>query len=956
MNYKNTLSLPKTDFPMQARLKELEPKILHLWQQQDIYALARKKSRGLPKFILHDGPPYANGDIHMGHALNKILKDFVVKYKLMRGYDLPFVPGWDCHGLPVELQLFKELGLRKDQVDKVEFRKKARTFALKFVNIQREQFKRLGLIADWQRPYLTLDFAYEAEIIRAFARLTRAKYIYRGLKPINWCPNCETALAEAEVEYEEHRSPSVFVKFPLPNPEKALKKLIQNSKFENPSYAKVSEGRRNSVNFLIWTTTPWTLVSNVAIAVHPGFKYSLVEVSSDQGLKQILILAKDLVDSVMHQAGVKDYKKIGEVKGADLENLQARHPFLERDSRLVLAGYVSDREGTGCVHTAPGHGQEDYLTGLKYKLPVVMPVDEKGKFDATCAEFANLKVFDANELIIEKMKKNNSLFYATETLHAYPHCWRCKSPLITRSTRQWFIDVEHKKLRKKALKLIRGVQWIPPAGENRIFGMVKTRPDWCLSRQRLWGVPIPVFYCKNCGKELLNSKAMERVAGIVAECGSDAWFTKSADELLGGKFRCPVCRKKEFVKEKDIIDVWFDSGISHQAVLAKDKDLEFPAALYLEGSDQHRGWFQTALLSSIALTGQAPYKQVITHGFTVDAEGKKMSKSRGNVITPEEIMAKYGAEVLRLWVASCDYADDVKVSPQSLTSAAEAYRKFRNTLRFLLGNIYDFDLGKRVKYSRLYEIDKWALSCLMHLLTGVTDDFECFQYYKVYRKLYNFCVNEMSSFYLDILKDRLYTFGRESLSRRSAQTVIYEILTSLTKVLAPILNFTAEEVWQGLSKMSAAEHKIPFVILNRWPDIERKWINPALDGKMRRLIVIRNVVLKAIEDKREEGAIRGSLEARVHLYAAKDELFKFLKENFNLLASIFIVSDVALERVSSLSDELSQAADTPYLGIKVERIDFPKCQRCWNWRASVGRNSSYPSLCARCIEIIKGRK
>ena len=935
MNYKDTLNLPQTDFSMQAKLRESEPGILDRWAALDIYTLARERSKGLPKFILHDGPPYANGDIHIGHALNKILKDFVVKYKMMQGFDVPFVPGWDCHGLPVEHQLFKELGINKHQIDRVEFRKKAREFALKFVGLQRKQFERLGLISNWQKPYLTLDFAYEAEIIRAFAKLAKDKYIYHGLKPINWCISCETALAEAEVEYEDRRSPSIYVKFKLPNAESVFKDISGDT-----------------VSFLIWTTTPWTLISNVAIAVHPEFKYSVIEILPPGGNREIFILADKLVENVMHQAGIKDYRKVTEIKGRRLENLEAEHAFLQRPSRLVLADYVSDQEGTGCVHTAPGHGQEDYLTGLKYKLPVIMPVDSKGKFDKTCGPFFGVTVFEANKLIVDKMRENESLLYASETLHSYPHCWRCKTPLITRSTKQWFINVEHKNLRKKALQAVKGVRWIPQGGESRISSMIQTRPDWCLSRQRFWGVPIPVFYCKNCGKEILRTDVIERVANIVAQEGSDAWFTRSADEFLGKRAFCPACKKEEFIKEEDIIDVWFDSGVSHQAVLTRTKELKFPASLYLEGSDQHRGWFQTALLTSIPLTGKAPYEQVLTHGFVMDGEGKKMSKSRGNVITPEEIIVEYGAEILRLWVTSCDYSDDVRISPQILTSVSDAYRKIRNTLRFLIGNLYDFSTDKKVKYSELWEIDRWALSSLTQLLIDVTEDFEHFRYYKLFRRVYNFCVQEMSSFYLDILKDRLYTFGKDSLARRSAQTAICEILVSLTKALTPILTFTAEELWGRLGKILRLEDT-PSVILLRWPKIEKRWIDRALNEKMRKLGEIRRLALKAIENEREKGLIRSSLEAKVLLYAQEDELFRFLKENLDFLVSIFIVSDVALEKVDIFSKGLLSSPEVPNLGIKVEKIDLPKCQRCWNYHSSVGKDNRHPLLCQRCVGVVK---
>jgi isoleucyl-tRNA synthetase len=935
-NYKQTLNLPQTNFSMQARLRELEPKILDLWSRIDIYKLARKNLKGRPKYILHDGPPYANGSIHLGHALNKILKDFVVKYKMMQGFDIPFIPGWDCHGLPVEHQLLKELGISKHEVNRVEFRKMARAFALKFVGIQKREFQRLGLIADWQRPYLTLDFAYEAEIVRVFAKLLKDKYVYRGLKPIQWCMTCETALAEAEVEYTDHRSPSIYVKFELLNAEELMQTLLAQDSYQ----------LRIPVSLLIWTTTPWTLVSNVAIASHPQFEYSFLEVIRQDQRKEILIVAEKLVDSAMQQIQITDYKRIGQVNGRRLEGLKARHPFFERNARLVLADYVSDQEGTGLVHTAPGHGQEDYLTGLRYKLPVIMPVDEQGRFDKTAGEFQGHSVFQANELIIEKMRKNETLLFSSDTLHSYPHCWRCKQPLITRSTKQWFINVDHCNLRKKALAQIRRVKWIPQAGQARINNMVQMRPDWCLSRQRFWGVPIPVVYCKNCRRELLRDDYIERFAQVVSQVGSDAWFTEPTDKLLGKRIRCPQCKAMEFIKENDIIDVWFESGISHQAVLSRNNQLGFPASLYLEGSDQHRGWFQTALLTSVPLTGRAPYQQVLTHGFVVDGEGRKMSKSRGNVISPQQVIERYGAEILRLWVASCDYSDDVRISAQILSVIVDGYRKIRNTLRFLLGNLDDFLPEKKLKHNQLEELDRWALSRLADLQRTVTQDYEGFQYYKVFRRLYNFCVREMSSFYLDVLKDRLYTFGRNSRPRRSAQTALYEILISLTKIIAPIFSFTAEEVWGHLNKIKTGQ-KPDSVFLHRWPRIEGKWINHKLDQKVDKLIKVRNEVLKAIELEREKGLIGSSLESRVRLYPGHNKDYRFLNKNIDLLVSIFIVSDVSVERPAAARGKASLSA------VKIEKIDFSKCARCWNYRSSVGRDSQHPKLCNRCLEVLK---
>ncbi|MFH1245714.1 MAG: isoleucine--tRNA ligase [Candidatus Omnitrophota bacterium] len=944
MNYKETLNLPKTNFSMQANLSVLEPKILNLWGSIDIYGIIRKQSNGRAKFILHDGPPYANGNIHIGHALNKILKDFVVKFKTMQGFNAPFVPGWDCHGLPIEHQLFKELGITKYQISKLDFRKKAKDFTLKFVDIQKKEFEQLGILADWEHPYLTLNFPYEAEIIRVFAKLTQSKHIYRGLKPINWCINCETALAEAEVEYEERRSPSIYVKFPL---------LRYPEKKRSSLYKGLSGVQLENTYFVIWTTTPWTLISNAAIAANPKFKYCLVEaVVKENAPKQILIIEERLVDTVMHQAKIAIYQKIGEIPGAELENLQAKHPFLERKARLVLADYVSQEEGSGFVHIAPGHGQEDYQVGLKYNLPVIMPVNEKGMFDSSCGEFSGIQVFQANDLIITKMSDNGSLLHTDTTAHSYPHCWRCKRPLITRSTKQWFMNVDHKCLRKQSLKAVQKVQWIPKEGQTRITSMLEERPDWCLSRQRFWGVPIPVFYCAKCGREVMEPRIMERIAEKIHTAGSDVWFEKSPEELIGEKIKCVHCQGESFVKEEDIIDVWFDSGISHQAVLEKSPELAFPASLYLEGSDQHRGWFQTAILTSIPLTGKAPYKKVLTHGFVVDGEGKKMSKSGGNVISPQEVITKYGAEILRLWVASCDYTDDIRISPHILASTADAYRKIRNTLRFILGNLYDFTPRNKVKFKELREIDRWALSALSRLVKEVTEDFEQFHYYKTFRRIYNFCVQEMSSFYLDILKDRLYTSGKTSAGRRSAQTVLCEILTTLTKILTPIITFTAEEIWGYLGPIIEQKDKST-VMLNRWPKITQKWIDPLLDDKFRELIRLRNIVLKAIENEREKGRIHSSLEAKVLLYINEDTLFKFLQENQEMLSSIFIVSAVSLEKTGSLPKEAHQAADISNIAVMVEKIKFLKCERCWNYKPSVGENPGHTQLCAQCAAVLE---
>ena len=927
MDYKETLNLPQTDFPMKANLPKREPSILEEWKGIEEKIRGKKGKEG--KWILHDGPPYANGDIHIGHALNKILKDVIVKYKTMKGFDAPYVPGWDCHGLPVEHQLFKELGISKYEIDKVKFRKKAHKFAMKFVDIQKEQFKRLGIFGHWEDPYLTLAPSYEAAILESFQKLVKDGYVYRGLKPINWCIKCETALAEAEVEYENHISPSIYVKF----------KLLGTEKLRTTNH----EPRTTNTYFLIWTTTPWTLAANVAVAVHPDLEYAILETG-----KEILIMAADLAALTMEKAGVK-YTIKKKVKGKDLENLTCRHPFLDRKSRVVLADYVSNVEGTGCVHTAPGHGTEDYRTGLKYKLDVVMPVNPKGHFDETAGdELSGMHVFAANKKIIEILGKKGLLFSSGALEHSYPHCWRCKEPVITRATKQWFINVDHNDLRKRALEKIEEVNWIPDIGKSRIGGMVRNRPDWCLSRQRYWGVPIPAFYCKSCGYELLDADAIESVKKVVAREGTDAWFIKDSKELLPESFKCPKCKSGDFLKEEDILDVWFDSGVSHHAVLKQRKELKFPCQLYLEGSDQHRGWFQTSLLTSLGISDEAPFKSVLTHGFVMDGAGKKMSKSLGNVISPQEVIVKYGADILRLWVAASNYNDDIRISDEILARTAEAYRKIRNTIKFILGNLYDFDTKKdSVKISARYEIDRWAVSKAHSVLEEVTRLYEKFEFHKIYRTLYTFCIRELSSFYLDILKDRLYTYGKNSVDRRSAQSSLYEILVILEKLIAPILVFTAEEAWKNTnSHLGGGNGPEASIHLSSWPEVEEGLIDSKLEECWNRLIDIRALVLKAIEAKRMEGEVGSSLEAKVGLLVKNEETFEFLNKFKDDLPSIFIVSEV----------DVAKAKDTEEIAICVEKAKGKKCDRCWNYSVTVGKDKKHALLCKRCVDVVKGDK
>ncbi|NQT22944.1 MAG: isoleucine--tRNA ligase [Candidatus Omnitrophica bacterium] len=938
MDYKNTLNLPKATFPMKANLPSREPEILKFWEEEDIYSAIRKL-RKKKKYVLHDGPPYANGNIHMGHALNKILKDIVVRYKTMRGFDSPYVPGWDCHGLPVEHQLLKELGISKGDIDQVEFRKKARDYAMKFVAIQREEFKRLGVFGDWQRPYLTLSHEYEAEIIKSFSTLVNEGYIYRDLKPVNWCTSCETALAEAEVEYADHVSPSVYVKFKLLKEQKP-EVLKRESLFSALSH--LSPKQLENTHFLIWTTTPWTLLANVAVALHPELGYAILEVG-----KEKWIMAVSLIESVMKKVG-KEYKIIAEIKGSEFDGVLAQHPFIDRESKVVLANYVSREEGTGCVHTAPGHGQEDYFSGKKYNLGMVMPVNEKGCFDDTCGEFSGLNVFKANPKIIEAMKKNGSCVFTEDISHSYPHCWRCKKAIIFRATYQWFMNVDHKDLRKKILKGIqKKVKWYPAAGEGRISTMVENRPDWCLSRQRYWGVPIPAFYCKACGRTILEPKLIDRVAALTQKHGVDVWFSKKAKDILPKNFKCPKCKSSAIGKENDILDVWFESGVSHQAVLKTNALLDYPCQLYLEGSDQHRGWFQSAIITAVAIDDEPPYESVLTHGFTVDGQGKKMSKSLGNVIAPQEIMKKYGADILRLWVASSNYSDDVRISEEIIKRQADAYRKIRNTFRYLLSNLYDFDPVKDlVTIKKIEEIDRWMLSRLGHILKEVQQYYDNYLFHKAYRLIYNFCVYEVSSLYLDISKDRMYTFKKDSPARRSGQTVTYEILNCLVKVIAPILSFTSEEVWQN----SVFSKKCKSVHFADWPvndAILKKWIDPELDKKWQELCSVREPVLKALESSRMKGDIGGSLEARVVLSTNNKNLNKLLKDNISVLAMLFIVSQVEVTDKAP-----SGAIEIDGISVFVAKADGEKCKRCWQYSKSVGTIKEHPEICKKCFHNI----
>ncbi|MFP3929195.1 MAG: isoleucine--tRNA ligase, partial [Desulfobacteraceae bacterium] len=890
MDYKSTLNLPKTDFPMRANLVKKEPEMIEKWEREDLYGMIRAASVGRKHFTLHDGPPYANGHIHMGTAFNKILKDIIVKSRQMGGYDAPYVPGWDCHGLPIEHKVDTELGPKKAEMNQVEFRGFCRRYAERFIDIQRREFKRLGVIGEWSNPYLTMNYGYEATIVREFGRFALNGGLIRSKKPIYWCPSCRTALAEAEVEYGPHTSPSIFVRFPL----------ISDISAVVPALAG------KDVSFVIWTTTPWTIPANLAIALHPDLDYAAVDI----GDNQVLILAEGLTPVCMEAFGISSYRIITTIEAARLEHLEARHPLYDRSSKVVLAPYVTLEAGTGCVHTAPGHGREDYETGLNYGLDIYSPVDDSGCFTEDVEYFRGMNVFDANPEVNRALRDRGRLIHEEEITHDYPHCWRCKKPVIFRSTEQWFISMSRNNLREKALQAIRQVRWIPDWGQDRIYNMIENRPDWCISRQRAWGVPLTLFYCKDCGEVLISNEIIEHVAALVAEQGADAWFALSEDELMPPGTQCPSCGGRSFQKETDILDVWFDSGVSYAAVLEARDYLESPADLYLEGSDQHRGWFHSSLLCSVGTRGHAPYKGVLTHGFVVDGAGKAMHKSAGNVVYPDELINKYGAEIIRLWVAAEDYRDNIRLSTEILERLTDAYRRIRNTCRYLLGNLYDFDPSKdKVPYARMHELDRWALHRLQETSRRLLKAYDDYEFHIVYHGLHNFCVLDLSSFYLDILKDRLYVSPPESLLRRSAQTALYEILEALVRLMAPILSFTSEEIWAYMS----GPNRLKSVHADLFKPVHEEWVDPELAARWDMLIRIRREVTRALEAARKDKRIGHSLEAVVVLGLSKG-LLEQIEYFSDQLRSLFIVSSVELVPIEELQKgEVSEEIE----GLKV---------------------------------------
>ncbi len=908
MDYQKTLNLPQTEFSMKAGLVQKEPKTLERWNNDQIYQRIRQKAKGRKTFILHDGPPYANGHIHIGHALNKILKDIIIKYKTMKGFDALYVPGWDCHGLPIEHQLLKDLKADKGDFNTVDFRKKAHDYAMKYVGLQREEFKRLGIFGEWENPYLTLAPEYEHWILRSLAALTKKGYVYRSLKPVNWCFSCETALAEAEVEYEDHTSPTVYVRF-------ALKDTPKTS-------------------LLIWTTTPWTLLANVAAAVHPDYTYVYADIGGE-----VLVLEKTLAARIL-----KEYTVVKEVKGVELKKLSYAHPFGKRAScPIVTADYVTREDGTGIVHTAPGHGQEDYQTGLANDLPILMPVNHKGVFTDEGAPFTGQHVFKANEAIIANLKERGLLYLNQPIQHTYPHCWRCKNPIIFRATEQWFLNVDHDNLRENLKNaIVDQVEWVPAAGRERILGMVNTRPDWCLSRQRHWGVPIPAVSCAGCkGEQKLFPEVIDHLAEKVKTQGSGIWFEKPLAELLPAGFKCPQCGGRDFTKSQDILDVWFDSGVSHQAVFHAMINKPLPADLYLEGSDQHRGWFQSSLIPSMAIDGRAPYRQVLTHGFVVDGQGRKMSKSLGNVIKPQEMIDQNGAEIIRLWVAASSFNDDVRISKEIVDRLVDAYRKIRNTVRYLLGNLSGFDPDKDIlPYDRILELDRWALHQLAQTITVVEEAYEAYDFPKVFKTIHAFCNETLSSIYLDILKDRLYTCPASSVERKSAQTVLYYILDAVTRLLAPVMVFTAEEMYE-LSPKPQAIDGIKSVHLLSWPSVEAHWINTRVEEDFRLLLDLRVAVLKALDEKRKSGEIGSGLQASVTIKTTDAKRIAYLNAKRALLESFFIVSFVSVKEEG-----------TPEWTIEVQKASGEKCGRCWNHKTDVGSHAVHPTLCGRCIEQV----
>lgn len=925
-DYNATINLPKTDFPMRAGLPQREPVFLKDWEDGQFYDKLMEKNAGKPLFILHDGPPYANGNLHMGHAINKILKDFILRYKNMAGFKAPYVPGWDTHGLPIERQAIKAYGMDRDKVSTAEFRSKCEEFAHKHVDTQRTQFKRLGIIGQWDKPYLTLSHDYEAEQIKVFGEMAKKGFIYKGMKPVYWCPHDETALAEAEIEYQDEPCESIYVKFKVVDDKGKISKCI---------------GTTENVYFVIWTTTTWTLPGNLAISVNPDFEYDLVKAPNGE----IYVLAKELAASVMKSAGIENWEVLGTLPGSELELIQTKHPIMDRNSVVICGDHVTLDAGTGCVHTAPGFGADDFIVCQKYHIDIIVPVDGKGIATADAGKYAGMYYEKTTPIILEDLKTCNALLAIEKIEHSYPHCWRCKHPIIFRTTEQWFCSVDA--LKEAAVAACRNLTWLPAWGEERMVSMIQERNDWCISRQRVWGVPIPIFYCKDCGKPFVNEKTIKAVSDLFREKGSNAWYELDASEILSSDIKCE-CGCGVFTKETDTMDVWFDSGSSHASVLDQRPELQYPADVYLEGNDQYRGWFQSSLLTAIATKGTAPYKTVITHGMIVDEERQKMSKSLGNGIAPDDILQQYGADVMRLWVSSADYRQDMKISKEMFKHLSQNYLKIRNTARYILGNISDFDVKNTVAYDDMYELDKWALMKLNELVAKVIKSYDNYEYHIVSHAIHNFCVVDMSNFYLDVIKDRLYCDEKNGISRLSAQTAMYTILDTLVRLIAPILCFTADEIWKAMPHKDGED--LENILFNDMPAYNEQYkFSAESTDKWNKIISVREDVNKALEQARNEKLIGKPLEAKVTIHA-KDAAVEFLNKCGEELSKLFIVS--AVEVINGDGDGL-EGESLDGIKISVAHADGDKCERCWIYDNTVGKDAQHPTLCARCASVVK---
>ncbi len=906
MEYKDTLNLPSTDFPMRGNLVEKEPKILEKWRKLGVYNYILKQRENRPAFILHDGPPYANGAIHIGTAMNKILKDIVVKYKTFQGYRSPYIPGWDTHGLPIEHKVTTALGEKVKSMTPIEIRKACEEFALSQIEMQKRQFERLGVIGDWENYYATLTHEYEYKIYEVFEKLVEDGYVYRTKKPVLWCMHCQTALAQAEIEYYDHSSPSIYVKF----------KMKDSSEY-----------------IIVWTTTPWTLPGNTGIAVHPEHNYVRVKVGNE-----VWIVAEKLLNNMMNTLEIEEYEILEKFSGKQLNGKLAIHPLYERISRIIVAEYVDMETGTGCVHIAPGHGEEDYEYGyLIHGLDLLSPVDETGHFTKEAGKYAGMNIIKANDVIIEDLRRNGALLKSSEISHSYPHCWRCKKPVIFRATEQWFISIDKNSLRKKIMEQIEKVKWVPEWGKNRISAMIEERPDWCISRQRVWGVPIPAFRCNDCSYVALTPQTIRHFAEIVKHKGTNAWFEMDVKDLVPNDFVCPNCGSKNLSKTLDTLDVWIDSGASFEAVLNNRPDLSFPSDMYLEGSDQHRGWFNSSIVLSVIKHGIAPYKIVLTHGFIKDEEGRRMSKSLGNIVDPLEVCSKYGADVLRLWLASSDYFNDIRISQKIILQQVEVYKKLRNTIRYLLANLNDFSESQRVPYEKLLPIDKWALGRLQQIIKSVTEAYEDFEFSRAYNILVKYCSVELSSVYLDIIKDRLYVEGKNSLKRKSAQAVLYDILQSTLIMLAPILSFTCEEAYEHFSGK-----RYQTIFAETWPKYRQEYVDEQLLAEFDKLLEVREIVLKKLEEARQSGLIGHSLDAKVLIKTSSREYFEVLEKYSRQLEEFLIVSQVHFDK----------NADESIIEVKVDKADGQKCERCWKYHPLTGVNPNFPGACPRCVEVL----